>query len=317
MLFETSKCYKPLYMGQYLNQPIVYNGRNFILTLVKEGKPGETYLIVNNGFTIKDPFAGPVKPDFPNAWIFGLYYKLSNPAKSFPKRRRVKKLLKERPEFFGCEGLYEAQKELMQLLEEQMASNYVILVGFTKSAVMILNHAKYSSNVLVDAICPMFEGTLSTMPDVMRRYLKWFYRCVGFLLTEHIADEDISVCSPYLLEADYSGLNPGQLTVVRSTFDKRVEHTWKDVCNPANLFFRLASPIMEKAIRQECFDDTGYRSNAFLSYKTQTPKFKVANLITVYASMPMTLRHPKVRKLICSQIQAQNEKSFKQMETDC
>ncbi|MFN2944786.1 hypothetical protein, partial [Escherichia coli] len=80
--------------------------------------------------------------------------------------------------------------------------------------------AKYSSNVLVDAICPMFEGTLSTMPDVMRRYLKWFYRCVGFLLTEHIADEDISVCTPYLLEADYSGLNPGQLTVVSSTFDK-------------------------------------------------------------------------------------------------
>lgn len=317
MLFETDKGYKPLYTGQYFNQPIVYNGRNFILTLVREGKPGETYLIVNNGWTIKDPFSRPVKPDFPNAWIFGLYYKLSDPEKSLPKRRRVKKLLKERPEFFGCEGLYETQRELMQLLETQMASNYVILVGFTKSAVMMLNHAKYSSNVLVDAICPMFEGTLATIPDIMKKYLKWFYRCVGWLLTEHIVDEDIRPYSSYLLEADYTGLNPEQVTVVRSTFDNRVKHTRKEARRLGNLFFRLISPIMEKAIRENWCDDTGYRSNAFLSYASQTPKFKVSNLITVYGSMPMTFNHPKVRELIKSQIQAQNEKSFKQRETDC
>lgn len=316
MLFETDKCYKPLYTGQYFDQTIVYNGRNFILTLVKEGKPGETYLIVNNGFTIKDPFAGPVKPDFPNAWIFGLYYKLSNPEVSFPKRRRVKKLLKKRPEFFGCEGLHEAQKELMQLLEKQMASNYVILVGFTKSAVMMLNHAKYSSNVLVDAICPMFKGTLATIPDIMKKYLKWFYPCVGWILTEHIVDEDIKPYSEYLLEADYTGINPEQVTVVRSTLDNRVKHTKKETRKLGNLFFRLASPIMEKAIKENWYDDTGYRSNAFISYQSQTPKFKVSNLITVYASMPMTLNHPKVRELISSQIQVQNEKSFKQREAN-
>ncbi len=311
-MFETCKHYKPLYNGKYFDQHIVYNGRNFILTLVKEGKPGETYLIINNGWSIKDPFCAPVKPDYHNAWIFGLYYKLSNPKKSFPKRRRVKRLLRNNPEFFGCEGLYDAQMELMQLLEKQMASNYVILVGFTKSAAMILNHAKYSQRVLVDAICPMFEGTLSTMPNVMKKYLKWFYNCVGWILTEHIADEDISVNSRYLLGADYSGLNPEQVTIVRSTLDARVPHTWKEVWNPANLFFLLASPIMDKAIRENCYDDTGYRSNGFLSFKTQTPQFKVSNIITLYSSMPVTLNHPQVRVLIKSQIKQQNEKSFKQ-----
>lgn len=99
-MFET-KDYKPLYKGKYRGQRIVYNGRNFILTLVKEGKRGETYLIINNGWTMYDPFSVPVKPDFPNAWIFDLYYKLSNPQIHFPKRRREKKLFIKRPEFFG------------------------------------------------------------------------------------------------------------------------------------------------------------------------------------------------------------------------
>ena len=187
-----------------------------------------------------------------------------------------------------------------------MAYDRVILVGFTKSAIMMLNHARYLPNVLVDAICPMFDGTLSTMPDIMRRYLKWFYPFIGWILTEHIVDEDISVCSDYLENADYSQLDSRQITVVMSSLDKKIKHTKKEFWHPANLFFLLTSPIMEKAIKENRPDNTGYRS----SYKTQFPPFEVSNLITVYGSMPTTLNHPKVRALIKRQIKEQNEKRF-------
>ena len=303
-MFEAKKCYDLLHKGA-----LWYNGRNFILILHRKGRPNETCLIINNGWSLADPFSKAVDEDFPNAWVFGLYYKLSNPEKSAPKRHRVKKLLKKHPEFFGCEGLEKAQKELMEVLEQRLASQSVILVGFTKSATMMLNHAKYGSNVLVDAICPIFEGTLTTMPSVMRRYLRWIYPLVGKFLTEHIVDEDISVGSSYLEKADYSGVRPEQVSVVISSLDrKRVKHTAKEFWHPANFFFWLVCPIMEKAIRENQPDNTGYRSNAFLSYKTQLPTFAVSKIETVYASMPMTLNHPKVKELINKQIKLQNEK---------
>lgn len=290
----------------YFDQPIVYDGRNFILTLVKKGKPGETCLIINNGWTIKDPFSLPIRDEFPNAWVFGLYYKLSNPDILRPRRKRVKKLLKRHKEFFGCEGLYEAGKELEQLVREKMSSKEVLLVGHTKSANMLLNDVVYGSNVDIIAICPMFEGNLATMPEMLEKYFGKFSRIACNILTEHIVDRDISVGSRYIKNANYSGVNPEKVTVVISSLDERIRHNWKDTINLANVFFGLLSIITDKAIREQKLDDTGYKSNAFLSYKTQFPPFPVSKIITVYASLPITLKNKAVKKLINNKINEKN-----------
>lgn len=310
-MFETSKNYPPQYAREYLNQPIVYDGRNFILTLAKEGKEGEPYVIVNNGYTIKDPFCCGV-PTYSNAWVFGLYYKLSDPTISLPKRHRIKRLQKRHPEFFGCQGLYDAGMELSEFIKKQMNTyEEIILIGFTKSANMILNHMEYSSNVSLIAICPMFKGTLTTMPNVLKKYLKVFYPIARCILTEHIVDEDISVEAEYVAKADYSKIRPEQVTIVMSSLDRTVEHSWTDVINPINLFFWVVSRITDKATRENQLDATGYKSNGFLSYHTQLPPFEVDQIKEVYASMPMTLNHPEVRKLICEKIKEKNH-SFKQ-----
>lgn len=290
----------------YFDQPVVYDGRNFILTLVKKGKSGETYLIINNGWTIKDPFSRSVRDEFSNAWIFGLYYKLSNPDILQPKRKRVKKLLKKHKEFFGCEGLLEAGKELEQLVKEKMASKEVLLVGFTKSANMLLNDVSYGSNVDIIAICPMFEGNLATMSEMLEKYLGKLSSIAHNILTDHIVDRDISVGSRYLKTANYSKVKSEQVTVVISSLDERIWHSWKDTINPANLFFGLISIITDKAIREQKLDDTGYKSNAFLSYKTQFPPFSISRIITVYASLPITLANRDVKKLINRKISEKN-----------
>lgn len=292
----------------YFEQPIVYDGRNFILTLVKKGKPGETYLIINNGWTIKDPFSHPIRDEFPNAWVFGLYYKLSNPDILQPRRKRVKKLLKRHKEFFGCEGLYDAGKELEQLVREKMSSKEVLLVGHTKSSNMLLNDVSYGSNVDIIAICPMFEGNLATMPEMLEKYFGKFSPIACNILTEHILDRDISVGSKYLKNANYCGVIPNQVTVVISSLDERIRHSWKDTINLANIFLGLISIITDKAIRENKLDDTGYKSNAFLSYKTQFPPFSVSKIITVYASLPTTFNHRTVKKLINKKIAKKNAK---------
>lgn len=294
--------------GTYFNQPIVYDGRNFILTLVKKGKPGETYLIISNGWTIKDPFSNPVRDEFPNAWVFGLYYKLSNPDILQPRRERVKKLLKRHNEFFGCEGLYDAGKELEQFVREKMSSKEVLLVGHTKSANMLLNDVSYSSNVDIIAICPMFEGNLATMPEMLEAYFGVFSSITCEILTDHIVDRDISVGSRYLKYANYSKVKSKQVTVVISSLDEKIQHNWKDTINPFNVFFRLISIITDKAIKEQQLDETGYKSNAFLSYKTQFPPFPVSKIITVYASLPTTLGNRKVKELINKKIKEKNAK---------
>ena len=292
----------------YFDQPIVYDGRNFILTLVKEGKPGETYLIISNGWTIKDPFSQPVRDEFSNAWVFGLYYKLSNPDILQPRRRRVKKLLKRHNEFFGCEGLYDAGKELEQLVRERMSSKEVLLVGHTKSANMLLNDVSYGSNVDIIAICPMFKGNLATMPEMLKKYLGVFSPIACLILTDHIVDRDISVGSRYLKYANYSKVKRNQVSVVISSLDEKIRHNWLDTINPANVFFGLISIITDKAIREQQLDETGYKSNAFLSYKTQFPPFAVSKIITVYASLPITFRHREVIELINTKIIEKNAK---------
>lgn len=292
----------------YFDQPVVYDGRNFILTLVKKGKPGETYLIINNGWTIKDPFSLPIKDEFPNAWVFGLYYKLSNPDILQPKRKRVKKLLKRHKEFFGCEGLYEAGKELEQLVREKMSFKQVLLVGHTKSANMFLNSVEYGPNVDIIAICPMFEGNLATMEEMLKKYFGKLSPIACNIVTDHIIDRDISIGSRYLKNANYSKVKSEQVTVVISSLDEKIRHSWKDTINPANLFFGLISIITDKAIREQELDDTGYKSNAFLSYKTQFPPFSVSKIITVYASLPITLNHRVVMELINRKIVEKNAK---------
>lgn len=292
----------------YFDQPVVYDGRNFILTLVKKGKPGETYLIFANGWTIKDPFSHPVRDEFPNAWIFGLYYKLSNPDILQPRRKRVKKLLKRHKEFFGCEGLYEAGKELEQLVREKMSFKQVLLVGHTKSANMFLNSVEYGPNVDIIAICPMFEGNLATMEEMLKKYFGKLSPIAHNILTDHIVDREIRVGSRYLKTANYSNVKSEQVTVVISSLDERIRHSWKDNINPANLFFGLISIITDKAIREQELDDTGYKSNAFLSYKTQFPPFSVSKIITVYASLPITLNHRVVMELINRKIVEKNAK---------
>lgn len=294
--------------GTYFGQPIVYDGRNFILTLVKKGKPGETYLIISNGWTIKDPFSQPVRDEFSNAWVLGLYYKLSNPDILQPRRKRVKKLLKRHKEFFGCEGLYEAGKELEQLVREKMSFKQVLLVGHTKSANMFLNSVEYGPNVDIIAICPMFEGNLATIPEMLKKYFGKLSPIACNILTEHIVDRDISVGSNYLKKANYSGVRPEKVTVVISSLDERIWHSWKDTVNPANIFFGLISIITDKAIREQQLDDTGYKSNAFLSYKTQFPPFSVSKIITVYASLPITLANRAVKELINRKIVEKNAK---------
>lgn len=303
-MFETSN----ERLGEYFNQPIVYNGRNFILTLVKRGKPGETYLIINNGWTIKDPFSHPIKDEFPNAWIFGLYYKLSNPDILQPQRKRIKKLLKKHKEFFGCEGLYDAGKELEQLVKEKMSSKEVLLVGSTKSANMLLNDVEYSSNVDIIAICPMFDGNLATIEEMLKKYFGIFYPITHEILTDHIVDRDISTGSDYLKNANYSKTKPEQVTVVISSLDERIWHSWKECINPANVFFGFISIITDKAIREQQLDETGYKSNAFLSYKTQFPPFSVSKIIKVYGSLPTTMGHKRVKELINSKIIEKNAK---------
>lgn len=294
--------------GTYFGQPIVYDGRNFILTLVKEGKPGETYLIISNGWTIKDPFSQPVRDEFSNAWVFGLYYKLSNPDILQPRRGRVKKLLKRHNEFFGCKGLYDAGKELEQLVREKLSSKEVLLVGHTKSANMLLNDVSYGSNVDIIAICPMFKGNLATMPEMLKKYFGVFSPIACHILTDHIVDRDISVGSIYLKCANYSKVKRNQVSVVISSLDEKIHHNWMDTIKPANVFFGLISIITDKAIREQQLDETGYKSNAFLSYKTQFPPFAVSKIITVYASLPITLRHRAVKELINRKIIEKNAK---------
>lgn len=314
-MFTVLTKYRPLYcypdIEMYLNQKVVYNGRNFILTLVQEGRtPKDTIVIINNGWTMNDPFCQPVKPMCQDAYVFGLYYKLSDPFISFPKNNRIKKMLQKNPEFFGCQGLLMAEKELEELVNTQLNGRNVILVGFTKSANMLLNHSNYSANVTIDAICPMFEGTFSTIPAIMKKELSFIYPCVGWILSEHIVDEDISVNSEYLKKADYSMAEKMNVNVVISTLDSKVEHTIKDLWNPINLFFWLVSPIMDRTVRKHALDSTSYKSNGFIAFKSQIPPFAIkGKLITVWASMPMTLKHPKVQEMLQRQIDDKNSKA--------
>lgn len=313
-MFIAPTKYRPLYsyprIETYFNQKVIYNGRNFILTLVQGGRtPKDAVVIVNNGWTMKDPFCQPIKPMCQNAHVFGLYYKLSDPFISFPKNNRIKKLLQKNPEFFGCQGLLAAEKELEELVNTELCDKNVILVGFTKSANMLLNHSSYSSNVTIDAICPMFEGTFSTIPVIMKKEIPFIYPLVGWILSEHIVDEDISVNSEYLKKADYNMAEKMDVNVVISTLDAKVEHSIKDLCNPINFFFWMVSPIMDRTVKKHTTDDTNYKSNGFISFKSQFPPFAVkGKLITVWASMPMTLKHPEVCKMLQRQIDAKNNK---------
>lgn len=309
-MFATDKNYRPLYGGMesYFDQPIVYNGRNFILTLVKKGGEGQPFVVINNGFTIKDPFSIPVKSCCQDAWIFGLYYKLSAPSLSFPKKLRVKYYLKTHPEYFGCKGLEEAGKELRNLVKTQMTRNSVILVGFTKSATMLLKSGPYPFNVTIDGICPILEGTFSIMPDVMKQYLGIIYPLVGWIDSQHIVDEDIRVGSEYLRKEDYSDIEQNDVYLVASSLDKKVSHTWKDVLKLSNLCCLPLALIMDKIVSNHNLDDTGYRSNGFLSLKTQLPKFEInkERVTILYCSMPTTLSHKEVTLLIQKQIDEKN-----------
>lgn len=305
-MFETDDMYRPIYgkVEEYFNQPVVYNGRNFILTLVKEGKKGEPIVIINNGWTIKDPFSKPVRPSYKNAWILGLYYKLSDPKLLEPKRGRIKKLWKENPEYFGCKGLMDSGKELEKLVVKQMSWDKVIIVGFTKSATMILNNVSWSKNVTINAICPIFKGTYSTIPKTMKKHMHIFWKLVEWILSEHIVDEDISVGSDYLEYADYSKLESTKVYIKMSSLDNNVSSTLKEKIQPVNVLFKIFSPIMEKVLK--CEDgEQQYRSNGFLSFNTQWPPDSMeANLECIYASMPMALNHPKVKSMIQKQIYA-------------
>lgn len=316
-MFTALAKYQPLYstpaIETYLNQKVVYNGRNFILTLVQEGRsPKDTIVIINNGWTMKDPFCLPVEPMCQEAYVLGLYYKLSDPSISFPKNNRIKRMLQKHPEFFGCQGLLKAEKELEELVNVQLKSKGVILVGFTKSANMLLNQSHFHSKVTINAICPMFEGTFSTIPAIMKKELPFVYPCISWILSEHIVDEDISVNSEYLKKADYSMAEKMDVNVVISTLDLKVEHTKKDLWNPVNLFFWLVSPIMDRTVRKYALDNTGYKSNGFISFKSQLPSFAITGeLIMLWASMPMTLKHPKVQEMLQKQINEKNVRAKK------
>lgn len=308
MMFETDNMYRPLYgdVEEYFNQPVVYNGRNFILTLVKEGIEGEPFVIINNGWTIKDPFSGPIKQSYHNCWIIGLYYKLSDPKLLEPKKGRIQRLWKKHPEYFGCRGLLDSGKELERLVKDQMSWEEVIIVGFTKSATMILNHVVWPENVTINAICPIFYGTYSTMPEIMKKYMHIFWKLVDWILSEHIVDEDISVGSEYLENADYSGIEEINVNVVISSLDKKFLRIGKELFHPANLFFKVFSPIMERTIEKQ-EGPQEYKSNGFLSFETQHPPFiyqcpPFRVLEFVYASMPTTLNHPTVKSMIQKQI---------------
>lgn len=302
-MFETDNMYRPIYgeVEEYFNQPVVYNGRNFILTLVKKGIEGEPIVIINNGWTIKDPFSGPIKPSYQNCWIFGLYYKLSDPRLLEPKRGRIAKLWKKNPEYFGCRGLQDSGKELERLVKDQMSWENVIIVGFTKSATMILNHVSWPGNVTIDAICPIFKGTYSVMPEVMEKHLHCFWHLISWIYSGHLADDDIAVGSEYLQNADYSGIEDSDVNIVVSTLDDFFSDTWR--CNLGDVFFKVFSPIMEKTIEKE-EGPQEFKSNGFLSFSTQCIKDKSikVNHTICYASMPMTLNHPKVKAMIQRQI---------------
>lgn len=306
--------YRPLYPGKIekcFNQPVVYNGKNFILTLVQEGKPGESVVIANNGFTINDPFCSPVPKICQNAWIFGLYYKLSDPALSAPKRKRVEVLWEQHPEFFGCQGLDDAEQEILELIKFNYSRVPFILVGFTKSATMFLNaKERYPSNVSIIAVCPIFRGTFSTMSSIMKEELKLLYPAVGWILTEHLVDEDISFGSAYLKKADYSAIEKVDVDVVISSMDNKLHPTFTDLIHPANIFFSTVSSITDKVIGKHDPDETGYKSNGFLSFKSQMPTFGLpeGHMHLVYSSMPMTFSHPIVRKLIQHRVDQKNEK---------
>lgn len=305
MMFETDNMYRPIYgeVEEYFNQPVVYNGRNFILTLVKKGIEGEPIVIINNGWTIKDPFSGPIKPSYQNCWIFGLYYKLSDPRLLEPKRGRIKRLWKKHSEYFGCRGLLDSGKELERLVKDQLSWENVILVGFTKSATMILNHVSWPENVTIDAICPIFKGTYSVMPEVMEKHLHWFWHLISWIYSGHLADDDIAVGAEYLENADYSGLKKVDVNVTVSALDREFQHTWKDVIHPVNLFFNICSPIIDGIIVKE-EGEQPYKSNGFLSYLTQLIPYEDKSIKSryVYSSMPMALNHPKVKAMIQRQI---------------
>lgn len=304
MRFDTDNIFRPLYseVDSYFGQPVVYNGRNFILTLVKQGQKGEPFVIINNGWTIKDPFSKPVKQDYQNCTIFGLYYKLSDPNLLKPKKGRIKRLWKKHPEYFGCRGLLDSAKELQNLVTQQMAWEKVIIVGFTKSATMILNNVLWSENVIIYAICPIFKGTYSTMPEIMKKNMHIFWKLVSWILSEHLVDEDISAHSEYLQKADYSKMKGIKANVIMSSLDKSFAHSLKEKLHLIDVFFRAFLPIIEKTIEKE-EGPQEHMSNAFLSFDTQWPPDEInANLDCIYASMPRTLNHPKVKQMIQKQI---------------
>lgn len=304
-MFETDNMYRPIYgeVEEYFNQPVVYNGRNFILTLVKEGMEGEPIVIINNGWAMKDPFSKPIKPSYQNCQIYGLYYKLSDPKLLEPKRGRIKRIWKKHPEYFGCRGLLDSGKELERLVKDQMSWENIILVGFTKSATMILNGVSWSENVTIDAICPIFKGTYSVMPEVMKKHLHCFWYLISWIYSGHLVDDDIAVGAKYLEESDYAGLKKADVNVIISILDREVEHTWKDVIHPVNLFFKICSPIIDGIIYKE-EGEQPHKSNGFLSYLTQRPPFKnkIIENGHVYSSMPTTLNHPIVKSMIQKQI---------------
>lgn len=282
---------------RYKGQPIIYNGKNFILTLVKQEKETAPIVIGCTDFSINDPISLKYKSQYNNCTELALYFKDDNPEiKQLSFRKKIIK--KFMPYKFGCNGLKDTATELAFYINEIEVP--VILQFVCKSARMLFTETfkKYlkKREISIIALSVPFLGTKVIMKQEVKKALNCLeYSISEFFSSHHIIDDEIATSAKLGKIVVPECKN---ITIFSSTLSKHDITTFpilKTDKKIINLFFKFLGRKLEKSEGESS-------SNGFITLKSQESiDIPDVNLIRIYDSLANIFKNRHV-KLITQNI---------------
>lgn len=279
-------------MKRYKRQKVVYNGQNFILTMVKKGEKDDKIVILCTDFSLHDPISLKCKPMYNNCTILGMYFKDDDPErKKLTLRRRI--IYRLKPERFGCKGLKQAGEELATFINNLEDEKEVVLQFIAKSARMTFM-AEFNETLLKKekvktvALSVPFLGTKAVNKQETKECLnKLEFHTSEQFSSHHIIDDEIA--TGMKLE---KLVFPPNLTLISSSlflenyFDYPV--SFYERINPINLFFEFLAKKLEKS-------ENTRASNGIITLKSQEA---IATDFRIYASLANTFSNKHVKELV-------------------
>lgn len=243
-------------MRYFQGRKVFYEGKNFIVTLVKAGNMGEPLFFGCTDFSVTDPWIMKQRHMYENCTELALIFKCDDPTIKRPElmSHRERKILYKNPDYFGCEGLRSSAKEFAGLINS-IKNNGVVVQFQMKSGLMICTD-DFSENlekldVCLFALSVPFKGTKTVEPDEVGKALNSFQKEKMYdpMYSSHIIDYEISRAkAPELV-----GKSLEKVTIISSGLRSAYEYNsyiWPskmEVLNPIHLAFKYVGSKLEKA----------------------------------------------------------------------